>query len=417
MAKSNGGGRPAGYGAKEKRKLHKFLFKRFLAVLSDNPDLITEGRPVAEDDNAYFDADALHIAFIDHTGFAHLSAWQTSNALTQLGIKTVRRRFGGGERRVVRVLPMPKGSVVSQKGAVDRYLDNMPKFALGAVAAERHIKAKTEFKKHGLSRRAKRMFYELIAEYPIDEREQLEGALSGEGVTPRSMIELDERGIFIVGETVTREDVVKDRIMMDFYKRLRVGQCTEPGYEDMVEVFFVLDHLGGNPPDKKWENGAESGTGCYTYASRSRHYEYYEQTFRREELWIYRLDGQLALGYTPERPGEHPADQLLQITDEHPVARLMPPKGAEAIAVVTEPVPVPTPSKPVPCPRVPPEEWAAMTPVQKARLNMRRKAWERTATPDQLKARDRRKFFAKNALRTPDSVAGEGDAPDFDIPV
>ena len=175
--------------------------------------------------------------------------------------------------------------------------------------------------------------------------------------------------------------------------------------------------MGGNPPDKKWENGAKSGTGCYTYSARESHYEYYEQTFRREELWIYRLDGQLALGYTPERPGEHPADGLLQITSEHPVARLMPPKGAEAIAVVTEPVPVPTPSKPVPCPRVPPEEWAAMTPVQKARLNMRRKAWERTATPDQLKARDRRKFFAKNALRTADSAAGEGDAPDFDIPV
>ena len=239
MAKSNGGGRPAGYGAKEKRKLHKFLFKRFLAVLSDEPDLLAEGHPVAEDDTVFFDADALHIAFIDHTGFAHLSAWQTSNALTQIGVKTIRRRFGGGERRVVRVLPMPKESVISEKGAVDRYLERMPKFALGAGAAELHIKAKEEFRRHGLSRRAKRLFYQIVAKYSTEERAQLEGALSGEGVMGRSVIELDERGIFIVGETVTREDIVKNRIMMDFYKRLRVGQCTEEGYETMVEVFYA----------------------------------------------------------------------------------------------------------------------------------------------------------------------------------
>ena len=369
-------GRPSGYGDKEKRKLYKHLRKRFLKVLHDDPAMVEQGKPCWEGNLAYFDADALHISFIDHYGYAHLSGWQTSNALTQLGIKSLRRRFGGGERRRVRVLPIPEGSVCSDaarlKAETEKWLYEMPKFALGPHAAEIYRRVQHEYKQHGMSRRTERLFLAIIEGYPDEEREQLQAALAGEGVSRLANMQ---------------------RILKDFVKRLRVETCVEPGYEELVKVYFMVDRLGQGKDVKEGETFTVGKGDEATiikvaremtpnwYEQPQRYYEYYEHTARKDELALFDKSGLAALGYTPDPPGEHECDDVLGISYTHPVARLIPPtvRHARLPHLPANPGPRATPG---PCKR-------GTMPTREA-IKLRC-------------ARERRAYYAKrnNDLRTP----------------
>ena len=330
-------GRPVGYGDKERRQLHKHLRKRFLKVLHDDPAMIEEGKPFWEGNRAYFDTDDLHVSFIDRHGYAHLSGWQTANALTALGIQSVRRRFAGGDRRRVRVMAIPEGSVCSDanrlKIETERWLHDMPTFALGPHTAEIYAKLQHEYARHGLSRRTERLFLAIIDGYPDEEREQLQAALAGEGVSRLANM---------------------PRIVKDFVERLRVEHCTEAGYEELVKVYFMVDRLGAGQPVKE---GATFTVGTETikvkqamtphwYEQPQRFFEYYEHTARKDELDVFNRKGIAALGYTPDPPGEHECDNVLGITHAHPVARLIPPtKGHARLAhLPATPGPRPTPS-------------------------------------------------------------------------
>ena len=75
-------------------------------------------KPFWEDGCAYFDADDLHVSFIEKTGYL-VSGWQTANALTRLGVRSVQRRLGGGSRRRIRVLPIPPDAICEDRLPTD----------------------------------------------------------------------------------------------------------------------------------------------------------------------------------------------------------------------------------------------------------------------------------------------------------
>ena len=175
-----------------------------------------------------------------------------------------------------------------------------------STASYRH-----EYKQHGMSRRTERLFLAIIDGYPDEEREQLQAALAGEGVSRLANMQ---------------------RILKDCVKRLRVERCVEPGYEELVKVYFMVDRLGQGKDVKEGETFTVGKGDEATiikvaremtpnwYEQPQRYYEYYEHTARKDELALFDKSGFPALGYTPDPPGEHECDDVLGI-------RLHPPRS------------------------------------------------------------------------------------------
>ena len=102
-------GRPVSYGPAQLRALDTFLRGEYLMHLSGDSSALLEGEPFHEAGRAYFDPDDFHIAVLEKFDFM-VSPWQTSNALTKLGVRSVRRRFENGVQRRIREVPIPKGA-------------------------------------------------------------------------------------------------------------------------------------------------------------------------------------------------------------------------------------------------------------------------------------------------------------------
>ena len=121
-------GRPVTYGPAQLRALDKFLREDYLMHLSGDPAILLDGEPFWEDGNAYFDIESFHIAVLDKTDL-RVSARQTASALTQIGVRSVQRRFENGTRRRIHTVPIPKGvRCVESPQAMADYWAKRPNF-------------------------------------------------------------------------------------------------------------------------------------------------------------------------------------------------------------------------------------------------------------------------------------------------
>ena len=191
--------------------------------LSADEQAIHDGEPFWEGSKAYFDVEDLHIAFMEDSGL-DLSQWQTSNALTQLGIRSVQRRLKQGQRRRLRVVAIPKAANCNEPEFVyteeDRaaYFLHMPAFAIGGQVGQPYMDAKKEYESHGLSRRARRFVHAEVAKYPLKRK-------------VHAMALLDSWDA--------------DEYIQEYYEALRVEQVKEEGYESMITVWFESEDAFG----------------------------------------------------------------------------------------------------------------------------------------------------------------------------
>ena len=171
-------GRPVAYGPAQLRALDVFLREDYLMNLSGDPAMLLEGEPFWEDGNAYFDPDDFHIAVLDKTDFK-VSGWQTANALTKIGIRSVQRRFENGVRRRIRVVPIPKGAEcqTSPQAMADYWTERGPSW-VGSDTGEDYLAFKNEYKLHGPSRAAYRFVRGVFGDYPEDKGKRLLEALN-----------------------------------------------------------------------------------------------------------------------------------------------------------------------------------------------------------------------------------------------
>lgn len=166
-------GRPVAFGAAQLRALDKFLRGEYLMSLSGDPFAILEGEPFWEGGNAYFDASAFHLAFTSKTNCA-VSAWQTTNALTQIGVGSVQRRFEDGKRMRIRTAPIPDGAECgTSPQIIADYWNERGPYWVGSTTGEDFLEFKREYALHGRSRAAMRFLEGVFAEYPKDKGSRL----------------------------------------------------------------------------------------------------------------------------------------------------------------------------------------------------------------------------------------------------
>ena len=234
-------GRPRSFKQKELRKLDEFLRTNYLQHLSGNLEDLATGDPIWERGKAYFDPEHFHIEFIETTDML-VSQWQTTNALTQLGVRSVQRRLPGGFTRRLRVVPIPDGATCEKRHSTPaetaEYLALMPGYAVGSQIGEGYVKAKREYELHGLSRRARRFVSDVVEEYD-DER----------------------RGLC--------RDILaswhEDEFVKGFYDDLRIEPIEDGDYAGMFKVYF-------DQTDKGF------------FTTSSAYYEWPEHVMRRSEL-------------------------------------------------------------------------------------------------------------------------------------
>ena len=160
-------GRPVSYGAAQLRALDTFLRGEYLMHLSGDSSALLEGEPFHEAGRAYFDPDDFHIAVLEKFDFM-VSPWQTSNALTKLGVRSVRRRFENGVQRRIREVPIPKGAeCMSSPQEMADYWAKRPHY-IGSTIGEEYLAFQREYDLHGASRAAIRFVRGVFAQYPED---------------------------------------------------------------------------------------------------------------------------------------------------------------------------------------------------------------------------------------------------------
>ena len=170
-------GRPVAYGAAQLRALEKFMRDEYLMHLSGDPLALLEGEPFHEDGRAYFDPDDFHMAILDKTGFS-VSPWQTSNALTKIGVRSVRRRFENGVQRRVKEVPIPKGArcELSPQDTADYWTDRGSGW-VGSWVGEEYLTFKREYERHGLCDAVTQFVRGVFADYPENKGARLLEAL------------------------------------------------------------------------------------------------------------------------------------------------------------------------------------------------------------------------------------------------
>ena len=171
-------GRPLSYGPAQLRALDKFLREEYLMELSGDPSSLLDGEPFWEAGNAYFDPDDFHLAVLDKTDYK-VSSWQTANALTKIGIRSVQRRFENGTRRRIRTVPIPKGAECQESPqAIADYWTKLGPGWVGSTIGEDFLAFKNEYKLHGASREAFRFVRGVFGAYPEDKGQRLLEALN-----------------------------------------------------------------------------------------------------------------------------------------------------------------------------------------------------------------------------------------------
>ena len=158
-------GRPVSYGPAQLRALDTFLRGEYLMHLSGDSSALLEGEPFHEAGRAYFDPDDFHIAILDKFDY-RVSPWQTSNALTKLGVRSVQRRFENGVRRRIKETPIPKGAECAKITPENVYHD--PPW-VSVSRGEEFLEFQRQFGLHGVCRATKRFVRDAIIGYPEPE--------------------------------------------------------------------------------------------------------------------------------------------------------------------------------------------------------------------------------------------------------
>ena len=147
-------GRPVSYGPAQLRALDAFLRGEYLNryLSGDADDLPSGGHPFWEGKHVFFDPEDFHIDVLEKMDY-RVSARQTALALTQIGVRSVQRRFEDGSRRRIYKVPlpadadcMPSAETVAEDARLRR-----PGWR-GDWVGEPWVEAQREYGLHGVSR-------------------------------------------------------------------------------------------------------------------------------------------------------------------------------------------------------------------------------------------------------------------------